>query len=438
MKKNIIRLLVTFLLAALPFISHAQLPAATAAWTRGVAKTNWQAAIATTRFVPSAVAGSAQFLKPLAIPQAKLFNINKDHNALIWAQVEKSNLFTETEKNFLTPFADEDIALSRLVIEYDKNAAFYNQVKGQPDITVSEEAFANHQGQLTRLISTLEQDLKSKIKPSLDYESKNHKDIISVLERIGIDCGFPRSTIAELFQSGGQPLFVALSAPEMEKFAQQPDLASQKVWVDDMVYSTQIELERILLQPESAISPFLANKYYVDKIRLQYFTDLKTVLAKASAKRPSIIIRYRSKLTPDGALMTDAQRLGYLYYQRDITPTNDMQKRMTLETQISEQEKFSQEFAAAESLGSSYELALRKGSNSPLLLSDGEQEEIFSFKTVQQFDNKIATLERQMATMRAQTPGEDLDFYTRYYSLVTRKDIYESWKISQQLFNKLK
>lgn len=439
MKKNIIRLFITFLLAALPFISHAQIAAAPAAWTRGLAKAQWQTAIATTRFVPSVITNSAHFIKPLAQGNGvALFNINKDHNSLIWAQVKNSQLFSKTEKDFLVPFAPETVSLAKLTWVHDKHAAFYNHLKKQDGITINEDAFANHQTQLSRLIATLEKDLKGKVQADLEYVSPQHQDIISMLELLRVDCGFNRATIAKLFQGDGQPFFAALYEREMEIFAQQPDLGSQRNWIASMIETTQIELERLLQLPTSAMTPFLSAKYYVYKMRLEYFTVLRDVLANATEKRASIIYRYRRKLPSVPVSMTDAQRLGYLYYQRDLLPADKLQQRLTWETQINEQEALHQEFAAAEATNQSYELALRKGATSPLLLPDAEQEYIYSLKTEQQFDAKIASLEREMAAMRAQKPGNDLSFYSRYYSLVVRKDIYEGQKIMRRIFNKTK
>ena len=164
--------------------------------------------------------------------------------------------------------------------------------------------------------------------------------------------------------------------------------------------------------------------YYVQNMRLEYFRSLADVLERANKKRPSAIIRYKRPLPIPGetALLTDAQRAGYLQFMADTTPNPTLAKYI---------EQFNQDYgnyAVAEALGVPYEVSLSAYMYTPELLGAEEGARLRQLgprSCLAELTPKILELDTQLKSLR-QAPANTPEFYTAYYRVYATQQIYKA------------
>ena len=229
-------------------------------------------------------------------------------------------------------------------------------------------------------------------------------------------------------------------------------LAEQKAWAQQTLSRIRADLNTLLGKDPTRLQNNEFERYYVQKLRLIYFTTLQEVLAGAKEKRPSLIVRrkraLKANLPGDDRPMTDAQRLGFWRYHLDklasaqplLSQSGDHFAQYTqLKSLLSRLAPVYEPYAVAEAFSVPYEQSLRLGTLWPDIIV-GPQEglqlrKMTAQESERQLPAKIRALNQQLADLRTQTP-EDLSFYTRYYRLEKQKALYESFLIRHRLISR--
>lgn len=431
MKKLLFAFCTVFL--ALQSFAQPVAPAVEAAWTSGLKQATWQPIVKRTVFAPQA--GGAAFyssLNPAVIPD----KIATTADNWIYHVVDYSKVFSKPEKAILLPRGSEAVTLGKVAFLHDRSAAVYNQLQKEPNpqTLFRQHAFDEHQLKLVKLGRTLENDLVQKVDPALGLKSeKTHEDFVSLLQKW--PSGFERSDIAYLVQSGGQPLFPVMSQKEIEQFAALKDLSAQRDWVAQQIDAAKANRRALLSREVEQLTDNDFRLYYMQNLRLQYLEKFQNeVLSKATAPRKSLIYRNRAKLSDDLPLMTDAERLGYLQH-RISSFQGSLEEKLKLQTQLAQQKRFYQPYAAAQAFGVPYEQVLKEGYMNPKLL--GEETARFiqnSTNLEKDLAPAIEKLDARISAMNEFEP-EELSFCSQYYRLTLERDIYKAEIARRRFFN---
>ncbi len=233
-----------------------------------------------------------------------------------------------------------------------------------------------------------------------------------------------------------QPRAFSLSRSEIKDFAQL-SLSQQRRFAAERLWEAQQILSVLLQTPAKNLSNDQFSTYYKTKIRAEYFHSLVTALDQAEEPFSSIIIRNPLPINlsflphPDEKL-TDAQRLGKLYFYQDTDLFNTSEK-ILLKGELSHQEDLYLTYATAEAFNVPYEKLLDLytkgiqaqdifGQEGALRLRQLSKKEIK--QRIPKTLNKIILAQQQL---REQNPSPTPEIYVEYFRLAY-KALYYSQK----------
>lgn len=358
-------------------------------------------------------------------------------NAYNWLlhRMNYSGVFSRMEKDILLQkTTTEKATLGKLAYFHDRDALLFNALSTQPGANADESAFWRHQNTLTNTLAELE-DFYQDILPSRFTNTL-----------------FSPEDIKSLLADPIQPPAFVLSVREISQFAALNTLEQQRSWTDQMLHQTNADLNSLLAKQPTALKGFEFERYYIQKLRLDYFKTLQEVLSKSTDKRRSLIIRRKRvlKIELPGAQqpMTDAQRLGFLRYHLDkltaqnmditLPKNSNLQKYLEIKALLGRLAPIYETYATAEAFAVPYEDVLRQGTLWPDIIV-GKQtglnlHQLLGKKPLKPLlAPRIFQLEQQLQAMRNQQP-DGLDFYIRYYRLDREKALYNTFLIRERLF----
>ena len=399
-------------------------------WFRG-GKQVWQALLAKAKLPTN---GQALQLRPLS-NAATGYAVKTTAANWLRHRVGHSGVFSRMEKEALLQKTNNPkLQLGKVAYFHDRDARLFNWVSSQPGAHAEEAAFWRHQNILSNTLAELE----------TFYQGELPEAFSSGL--------FSKEQVARLLQDPVQPPAFVLYPKEIEHFAALHTLAEQKAWAQQTLSRIRADLNTLLGKDPTRLQNNEFERYYVQKLRLIYFTTLQEVLAGAKEKRPSLIMRrkraLKANLPGDDCPMTDAQRLGFWRYHLDklasaqplLSQSGDHFAQYTqLKSLLSRLAPVYEPYAVAEAFSVPYEQSLRLGTLWPDIIV-GPQEglqlrKMTAQESERQLPAKIRALNQQLADLRTQTP-EDLSFYTRYYRLEKQKALYESFLIRHRLISR--
>ncbi len=371
------------------------------AWTRHLTPHSWKNLTRGVSFRPTARAPFTRSIRPISSGKP----VKTTDRKFIYHHVNYSAVFSKAEKEMLLTPIYPQATLGRIAYLHDKHAAFFSTIVTKDTSVLSETAFSRHQDILGSLFTGLENYYLQNIREKLA------SNVFSVEE------------IARL-QTQAQPSAYLLSPRELTFFSQLPSLDAQKEWVSHMIASLEQQVQSLLTKDTFTLKATEFESYYLQNRRLGYFNSLAGVLDRATAKRPSAIIRYKRPLPIPGetTLLTDAQRAGYLQFMADTTHNPIFAKYI---------EQFNQDYgpyAVAEALEVPYEVPLSAYMYTPELLGNEEGarlRQLSPHRCLAELTPKILELDTQLETLR-QAPANMPAFYTVYYRVYATQQIYKT------------
>jgi len=371
------------------------------AWTRHLTPHSWKNLTRGVTFRPTIRAPFTRSIRPISSNNL----VKTTDRKFIYHHINYSSVFSKAEKEMLLTPIYPQATLGRIAYLHDKHAAFFSTIVTQDASVLSETAFSRHQDILGSLFTGLEKYYLQNIREKLA------SDVFSIEE------------IARLQAQAQLPAYL-LTPRELTFFSQLPSLDAQKEWVSRMMVSLDQQVQSLLAKDTFTLKPAEFESYYLQNRRLGYFNSLAGVLERATTKRPSAIIRYKRPLPIPGetALLTDAQRAGYLQFMADTTPNPTLAKYI---------EQFNQDYgnyAVAEALGVPYEVSLSAYMYTPELLGAEEGARLRQLgprSCLAELTPKILELDTQLKSLR-QAPANTPEFYTAYYRVYATQQIYKA------------
>ncbi len=344
-----------------------------------------------------------------------------------------TGLVSRMEQDILTTQPNHLVAVSgKLQFFFDRDLLLKNALPFQESTIFHENAFNGHQ--------QLMQDTRTEIeKFGMDEMARMLSQDTSL---------FSASEIETLISNGQPPAFV-LTRGEAVDFANS-SLEKQRQIVQGDIHTALLDLHKLLSTKPSDLDTASFAQYYRAKSRLYYFTQLKGVLEKATAPRKSIIFRFRQQLPfdflPDCAeWLTDAQRLGKLWFYHDMYLTSSPERAALLKQEIKAQ-SVHEHYAQAEVFGLPYEDLL----NDKVL----QMQMVMNEEKINQFDQlpvqermeialqKMEELTQEMTALRMQSLFPTASFYAEYFRLYTQRGLwqieYHKAHICTRIFNETK
>lgn len=409
MRNRLLKEYLCFLLLGTAIHANAQfIPA----WTRQLTPTLWKGFTSQTIFKAG---GEAPFIKFSRTPSITPL-VKSTDKKFIYHKVAYSGVFSKKEKELLLKPVYPQATLGTMAYLHDKHAAFFNTLHSQQPQSVNNASFWKHQNTLELVLDGLE----------THYLTANRKRFSSFI--------FSEEEIARLQAPPAQLPIYVLTPKELMHFASLPTLAAQQQWVQQGIDYLQVQLRTLLRKDTFTLRPYEFAQYYEQNIRLEYFKTLAQTLARTEQKRPSAILRLRRPLAGQTKLLTDAQRAGYLQFMADTTGTP---------TFFDEIKSFNVQYgryAVAEALKAPYEWALQYGMYAPELLGMEEGTRLRKLEPQPCLDEllpKIIQLKEQLENLRKNaTPS--VEYYTSYYQLHAKLQIYETLVMRAQTMLNLK
>lgn len=431
MQQPFFALLLGLFLVCAPLV-HLQAQAV-APWFRG-SKQAWEALLSKTAS-PAAMQAKMATVLSQQIPQ---FSVKTTPHNWLLHRLGHSGVFSRVEKELLLQKKQtEKTLLGKLVYLHDRDSRLFTALSAQPGAAANEAAFWRHQNLLENTLAELE-----------NYYAHT-------FARLFTTPLFNEENVSRLLADSQQPKAFALYPKEVEHFAALETLSQQVAWAEQALRHTQADLNALLSKRTEELKPFEFERYYLQKIRLEYFLTLKEVLAKATEKRNSLIIRRKRVLKIDlpGAQrpMTDAQRLGFLRYHLarlstprldfDASGKSDFEKYAEVKTVLAKLTPVYEPYAIGEAFGVPYEKVLKQGSLWPdLIVGPQEGSRLRALNGEgrrMELPAKIDKLERKLRTMLQQTP-DGADFFVRYYRLEREKALYDNFLLRERLLRSFK
>ncbi len=349
-------------------------------------------------------------------------------------RVSHSGVFSRMEKEILLQKkASEKAVLGKLSYFHDRDAQLFNALSLQrTSAQANEPAFWRHQNLLADTLAELESFFRTSLPEHLTTSL------------------FSQERIKQLLADPVQPPAFVLGINEINFFASLSSLEQQRAWTQEAIRQTSADLNALLAKDPQTLKNFEFERFYLQKLRLEYFKTLQKVLSHATRARNSLIIRRKRVLKLDlpGAEqpMTDAQRMGFLHYHLhksaariDLTQKGDpaVQNYLNLQHLTRQLSPVYEIYAEAEAFGVPYEQTIRHGSLWPDIILGPEKGKELRHKMGNvpleaELSGYIEKLKSQMALMQAQTP-DGLDFYVRYYRLERTKSLYDTYIIRERL-----
>lgn len=341
--------------------------------------------------------------------------------------------------------AEQQLALA--VVLYDQNAILNNLLKEQGGKGFEKAEFQAKQKALKKAAREMQTTLS--INTSIALNSRFPRDVRGWDKLLAkIDSGLSTLTIQRFFNGVAQPVFPVMTKGEMQTFAALPSLATQQAYIEDSMALCKEQMQRIINKDILAISDEEFTTYYLQKARLDYFEQVQKALADATEKRTSLILREPVALEEGMPAMTDAQRIGYLQYQKDFFAKHIIQvsadkdvlrenlaqnvklqeQDWNLRQEISHFQELYGPYARAEVFAFPYEQSFHIGPTSFYLLPEKDAAYMLSLEgqaLKAEIQKRLAGVERQLAQKQMQIPLNTA-FYADYYRLSTLKDMYET------------
>ena len=431
MQQPFFALLLGLFLVCAPLV-HLQAQAV-APWFRG-SKQAWEALLSKTAS-PAAMQAKMATVLSQQIPQ---FSVKTTPHNWLLHRLGHSGVFSRVEKELLLQKKQtEKTLLGKLVYLHDRDSRLFTALSAQPGAAANEAAFWRHQNLLENTLAELE-----------NYYAHT-------FARLFTTPLFNEENVSRLLADSQQPKAFALYPKEVEHFAALETLSQQVAWAEQALRHTQADLNALLSKRTEELKPFEFERYYLQKIRLEYFLTLKEVLAKSTENRNSLIIRRKRVLKIDlpGAQrpMTDAQRLGFLRYHLarlntprldfDASGKSDFEKYAEVKTVLAKLTPVYEPYAIGEAFGVPYEKVLKQGSLWPdFIVGPQEGSRLRALNGEgrrMELPAKIDKLERKLRAMLQQTP-DGADFFVRYYRLEREKVLYDNFLLRERLLRSFK
>lgn len=362
--------------------------------------------------------------------------ISTTPNNLLYSKIQKSNLFCKQEKDLiLNKTLSPQERLGIITLLHDRNALLADYARNSfPDEQiVREDAFLRHQDRLQSVLTELE-----------DFYII-HDAQMGSLSKEWQGSPFLDDQIQLLRETPKQPQFHVLNAREVEIF---PTLTheEQVAFTTQLIEKQQSIINHFLNTPLEKILPGHASSYYRARIRQKYFKTLLSVLERKPVQRNSIIMRVPEKINIDflpyaKKSMTDAQRLGYLYFHNDAVaesiassqaPAVVTGMQPILQEELLRHIRVYNPYAMAQAFDIPYEKALS--------LRDYDRKKLFfnedfiayidnssSKELAETLPQHIEKVQQELAALRHTTPNpENLDFYVNYYRLSAKAGFLQS------------
>ena len=373
----------------------------TPAWTRRLSPAHWTQIA---QLSSNQIAKKTLYFLPLERKLPTVLQVKTTPENLIKHKVFYSGLFSRVEKEILLKPVYPKATLGKIAYVHDKHAIYFEKMSVWDAHHVDQVAFARHQEILRNLLGTFQ---------SYYVEAEPEKFTSAV---------FSKEEILRLNEAPSQPAAYMLSTKQLHDFASLPTLQEQKYWVQRQITWEEDIAHSLLLQDITSLSAAQFEQYYRSQMRISYFRLLEKVLARATTRRSSAIVRYKRSLPGQQTLMTDAQRGGYLQLKKDI------EQDATSDNLIKQFNEAYAPYAAAEALGAPYEVALQYGSFAPELLGTEEGtrlRKLAPLACLEELTPKIQELENQLVELR-KNPLDTPEFYSAYYRLYAQKRIYQT------------
>ena len=246
-------------------------------WFRG-GKAVWEALLNKAK-LPAA--GKAAFSQPLS-NAATGYAVKTTASNWLRHRVAHSGVFSRMEKEtLLQPNHTPKMQLGKIAYFHDRDARLFNWVPSQPGAKAEENAFWRHQNILANTLAELETFYRREL-PEAFASSV-----------------FSKEQVARLMEDPIQPPAFVLYPKEIARFASLKTLAEQQAWAVQTLQAVWGDLNALLAKHPTRLQGNEFERYYIQKLRLLYFMTVQEVLAKATEKRPSLIVRRKRALKAD-------------------------------------------------------------------------------------------------------------------------------------------
>lgn len=342
-------------------------------------------------------------------------------------RLSHSGAFCKQEKEILSTHSTNTSALiGKLTYFWDRDALLSQSAA---NAEINPNALARHQQLLLGTLAEAEEYFLE------DFPTTIHSYV------------FSKEDILNLLADPSQPPAYVLARRELEAFPQMT-LEEQQNFVRQTLAQNLENLSELLTAGPDKLTTAQYTTYYLLKLRRQYFTLLERVINAAQKPRNTIIIRVKKQiplpfLPHNESRLTDAQRLGKLYFYADSMrqrgeagPTEPF---IALQAEIARQEKLYQPYAQAEAFNIPYEAVfLHQADIAAYALGPETAERLKALSNIQAIEELpelILQAQAHKNTLLGQTPSGP-DFYTHYFRLYLKKNILKTRLARAQFFAK--
>lgn len=341
-------------------------------------------------------------------------------------RLSHSNTFSRMEKDLFKIHPTNLTAVTgKLSYFLDRDALLAaNVMRGE----INEHAFSRHQELLQNTLA--------------EVENFGHEQITSRFSNTILT----QEEQERILKDPAQPPAFIVSHREIERFPTL-SLAEQQLFAQKALQDASRNLADILRQNPQEIPTHVYSNYYYYKLRQRYFSMLCKVMERAQAPRQTIIIRVRKKISlsflPESEqLLTDAQRLGKLYFHQGLMQANTQSATtdlVALQTEIARQTELYNPYALAEAFGIPYEKLLSQR-NYLANIYFAEEEAAYintltSYQALEELPAKITHVQTQQNSLLA-AKTLSLDGYVHYFRLVAQEQFLKTRLAQAQLFSR--
>lgn len=250
----------------------------------------------------------------------------------------------------------------------------------------------------------------------------------------------PREEMLKLIGDFTQPPAYILKQDEINQFTGLT-LQEQRSFVRRELQHSTNYLSGLLAQNPQEIPTRDYALYYYHKLRVRYFALLERFLSSAQMPRHTLIIRVKTSLPlpflpQSGELLTDAQRLGKLYfYAERLKASAPNTQTVALQAEIARQEKLYSLYAEAETFHIPYETVLRRPRTIyDYALGTAEAERLNTLSYKQLAEELPERIQQVQTQKRLITASSNQDFYIEYYRLCIKETILKTYLARAKFF----
>ncbi len=394
---------------------------AVSAWFRGTAQ-SWQTLTQTAFSAPKVM------LSPLSRPLSGLstgYTVKTTVPNWLNHRLSHSNTFCRMEKELFKIHPNNPSAVTgKLSYLLDRNTLL---AESAAPGEINQKAFLRHQDLLQNTLAEVENYWEAAL------GERYHSTV------------FSKKEIANLLADPKQPPAFILSTNEINQFPLMT-LQQQQAFTRRAAEDNTNALTELLSQNPEELSTSQFSHYYYLKLRQKYFTLLLRVMDAAQAPRQTLIIRVRKQIQLDflpgkEAALTDAQRLGKLYFYKDHAKNHSSdginEQLVALKSEIARQEKIYAPYAQAEAFNIPYELVLTHPQTVHTYALGAAEAERLKTLTNRQITEEVPVLIQQTqayknALLSAKNTGTD--FFIHYYRLCVKEQILQTYLARSKFF----